>query len=62
MILKRHVDITTMSVERFQTMLKELDAFALGVVGGNRIVLRGRHLPVAMKPSEYSEIGLCKQR
>jgi len=44
-ILKRHVDITTMSVEKFQTMLKELDAFALGVMGGNRIVLKGDTLP-----------------
>jgi predicted nucleotidyltransferase len=35
------IDITVMSVEKFRGMLSESDAFAVGVVGGPRIVLKG---------------------
>jgi predicted nucleotidyltransferase len=39
------IDITTMSVEKFRSMLGEGDAFAVSVVGGPRIVLKGAAEP-----------------
>lgn len=41
------IDITTMSVEKFRGMLSEGDAFAVSVVGGARIVLKGEIEPWA---------------
>jgi predicted nucleotidyltransferase len=43
--VKQHFDITTMSVKKFREMLAESDAFALSVVGGQRIVLKGEAAP-----------------
>jgi len=37
--------ITTMSIEKFRGMLGERDAFALSVVRGQRIVLKGKADP-----------------
>jgi predicted nucleotidyltransferase len=39
--LKCRVDITAMSVKNFRAMLADGDAFALGVIGGQRITLKG---------------------
>jgi predicted nucleotidyltransferase len=43
--VKRHLDITVMSVEKFCAMLAERDAFALGVVSSQRMVLKGEAVP-----------------
>jgi predicted nucleotidyltransferase len=39
--LNCHVDITSMNVKQFRALLTKGDEFALGVVGGQRIALKG---------------------